>query len=78
MDRVTATPAISLPRPNIMHPAYAVSNEDEGAIPDVIAKVTIAAPAAISPTKMEPVILTPHLSRSIPQTIRPPHTQRNE
>ena len=78
MERVTATPAISLPSPKIIQPAYANASEDFGDIPEVMAMVTMPAPAAIRPTKIEPVTLTPHLSSSMPQTMSPPHTQRNE
>ena len=92
MERVTATPAISLPRPNSIHPTYA-SHSEGLAIPtelciqfarplplklEEMAYATIAAPPTIIPTKIEPVTLTPHLSRSIPQIISPPHTQRKE
>ena len=43
-----------------------------------VVEVTSAAPPTISPTKMEPVMRTPHLSSSIPQSTRPPKMQSTE
>ena len=78
MLRVTATPAISEPSPKTMQPAHATFSEAEGSMPEVMAHVTMPAPAIMSPTKMEPVMRTPHLSRSMPQMTRPPNMQRME
>ena len=53
-------------------------SERSGAKPAVMAYSTAAAPAAIIPTKMEPVIRTPHLSSRMPHTTSPPKTQSTE
>ena len=78
IERVTETPAISLPRPKSMQPMYATVSEVLGSKPAEIAKVTSAAPPVIIPTKMEPTSLTPNLSSRAPQMMSPPHMQRKE
>ena len=76
MERVTATPAISLPRPKSIQPAYAMVREVEAGSPLLRAKSTVPAPTAIKATNTEPTILTPNMSSRMPQTISPPQTQR--
>ena len=76
MERVTATPAISLPSPNSMQPMYAMSRDVAGANPERRANSTSPAPRAIRPTNTEPITLTPKMSSRMPQTISPPQTHR--
>ena len=88
--RLTVTPAISLPRPNIAHPAYASDSDGLANAPEShvqrrlpaklsdMAYVIKAAPPTISPTNIEPVSLTPQRSSSIPQTISPPKMHSSE
>ena len=78
MLRVTATPAISEPSPKIMHPTQATVSDCEAGRAELTAQVIMAAPATISPTNMEPVMRTPHLSSSIPQSTSPPKMQSIE
>ena len=78
MLRVTATPAISEPSPNTMHPAQATPSDCAAGSPESSAQVTMPAPATISPTKMEPVMRTPQRSSSMPQSTRPPKMQSIE
>ena len=78
MERVTDTPAISLPRPNSMQPKYAIIRDVLGSKPADMAKVTSAAPPTIIPTNMDPTSLTPNLSSRAPHTISPPQMQRKE
>ena len=87
---LTVTPAISLPSPNIAHPAYASDSDGLANTPDShahsrlpaklsdIAYVISAAPPTISPTNIEPVSLTPQRSSSIPQMISPPKMHSRE
>ena len=76
MDLVTATPAISLPSPNSMHPIYAIPREVCGGRPLRSAVKTVPAPIAMSATNMEPTIFTPNTSSRTPQITSPPHTHR--
>ena len=78
IERVTDTPAISLPSPKSIQPIYATVSEVFGSKPAEMANVTSAAPPTIIPTKMEPTSLTPNLSRRAPQMMSPPQMQRNE
>ena len=78
MLRVTATPAISEPSPNTMHPAQATLSDCAAGSPESSAQVTIPAPATISPTKIEPVMRTPQRSSSMPHSTSPPKMQSIE
>ena len=78
IERVTDTPAISLPSPKSMQPMYAIVSDVLGSKPAEMANVTRPAPPTIIPTKMEPTSLTPNLSRRAPHTMRPPQMHRNE